>query len=192
VYNEIGDDMSFWVTLLLAVTQATTVNPSNIPDMPSGEKDAVLYAPIKDEVLTVERGDLIKTKRMGNVQLFSIYCPEKDEPLYDKARDFTKSLIMGKNVELEIEPSAPKDLNGNWRAVVWLVDDKGERHCINKEVVAEGYAKVIIFPMSAFNTALWLTAEKEAKHEKKGIWGLSPADFKKIKGIQDLRDKEGF
>ena len=180
--------MGFWLTILLAAT----VNPSDIPDMPSGNKDAVLYAPIKDEVLSVERGDLIKTKRMGNVQLFSIYCPEKDEPLYDKARDFTKSLITGKSVELEIEPSAPKDLNGNWRAVVWLVDSKGERRCVNKEVVAEGYAKVIIFPQSVFNTALWLTTEKEAKHYKKGIWGLSPAEFKKIKGIQDMRDKEGL
>jgi endonuclease YncB( thermonuclease family) len=184
--------MSFWVLILVAVTQATTVNPSDIPDMPSGNKDAVLYSAIKDEVISVERGDLIKTKRMGNVQLFSIYCPEKDEPLSDKARDFTKSLIVGKSVELEIETSTPKDLNGNWRAVVWLVDSKGDRRCINKEVVAEGYAKVIIFPQSVFNTALWLTAEKEAKHFKKGIWGLTPAEFKKIKGIQNMQDKEGI
>jgi endonuclease YncB( thermonuclease family) len=168
--------------LILALIGAddTRVQPDSYLDMQTGSMDDSNHMPIPDTVLSVERGDQITTKRLGRVQLLGLYSPEKDEPLYKEATSFTGSLIKGKEIEIEIDRKVPKDVSGSWRAVVYLPMPT-ERRCINREVVAAGFARVVVFPGSDANMVVWLSSEKLAKKARKGIWGLPPEEYEKIK-----------
>ncbi|WP_257142615.1 thermonuclease family protein [Bacillus wiedmannii] len=127
-------------------------------------------------VSTKQNGEVIKKK----VRALLIDTPEVQKvndgkvispsmPLADKAREFLKNKLKGKEIILVYDKGDPKDKFNRELAYIF-VDGK----CIQTELLREGLA--IIRYVKEPNTALYdefKKAESEARSQKKGVWTIT-------------------
>lgn len=139
------------------------------------------------KVTAVHDGDTITIHGdPKNVRLFGIDAPELKQTYGPEAQQHLQKMVLGKKIKLEI-----KDTDQYSRKVAELF--LKERHYlfwtnnvnINLKMVQDGFARA--YEDKRLTNDSYLTAEKEAKAARRGIWetdssgGGSPREFRKAK-----------
>jgi micrococcal nuclease len=121
-------------------------------------------------VVYVYDGDTIRLVNGEKVRYLGIDTPEmnyKNPPAEYFAKDakaFNQGLVGGKIVRLEFD-ARERDKYQRLLAYVY-VDDI----FINKKMIEEGYAKILIFPPNEKYADEFLKLQRKARQESKGIW----------------------
>src|SRR5574341_1718331 len=87
------------------------------------------------------------------------------DPLAEKARDLNRRIVNGKKVRLEFDKQKYDDY-GRLLANVFV-----DNTFVNEEIVRSGLARALIIKPNEKYASRILEAEKQAKKERKGIWG---------------------
>ncbi len=129
------------------------------------------------KVVTVSRvvdGDTIEVSpavgAISDVRLIGMDTPETyggTEPYGEEASAFTTQWIEGRKVALEFDVERI-DPYGRVLAYVWLPDGK----MFNEVLIREGYAQVATFPPNVKYVKRFLAAQRLARAEGAGLWGL--------------------
>ncbi len=83
-----------------------------------------------------------------------------------KSYAFTKNLVEGKRVRLEMDVEK-HDRYGRILAYVYLKDDGT---FVNAEIVKQGYASLMTYPPNVKYSDLFLKLYREARENKRGLW----------------------
>jgi len=100
-------------------------------------------------------------------RLYGVNAPEVKEPYFEEAKAFTESLVLEKEISFEQEANYKIDKFGRELGYVF-VDGVN----LNIELVRNGLARVVLYEKRAkikYQDEL-LSAEKEAKKLKVGVW----------------------
>ena len=126
------------------------------------------------EVVRVVDGDTFVINYNGNnekVRLIGVDTPESVHPDSNKntkdgitASEYTKSMLSGKYVSLELDVQE-RDKYGRILAYVYL-----DGQMYNKMLLKEGYAKVAIFPPNVKYVEEFKNLQEEAIKNKVGLW----------------------
>jgi endonuclease YncB( thermonuclease family) len=104
--------------------------------------------------------DLMFEEKKIRVRMFGIDSPERGQAFNVKAKEFTASLIAGKEVRVIIRN---KDRYGRFVCDVYLNDNT----YVNAEIVKAGYA----WHFTRFSDDVQLAElQVEAMNEKRGLW----------------------
>jgi micrococcal nuclease len=126
-----------------------------------------LAAPPK--TATVSRildGDTFVLSDGTHVRLLGIDTPEKGEPFADIAKGFSDSALGGRDVRLEYEKE-PLDKYGRLLAYVYI-----NSNFINELLIRRGLARVYIFSKNERFNGRFISAQKDARKARAGIWSL--------------------
>ena len=158
-------------------------------------------------VAKVENAKNIVLEDGRTVRLAAIQAPnlardkaEQDEPQALAAKEKMESLLAGKKIRLELVSDKP-DRKG--RVIALGYNDKDE--LLQAELLRAGFAWVYTFPDSATLAVKFLPFEKEARAEKRGVWGektykiLTPeetpkhaGEFRLVEGkVLEVAEKRG-
>lgn len=127
-------------------------------------------------VTAVIDGDTIKVKDGQTVRLIGIDTPETKHPRKSvqcfgkEASNETKNLLEGKAVILQKDVSETDQYKRVLR-YVFLPLENGELLFVNDYLVREGFARVLTYPPDVKYNEQFREAEREAKENKKGLWG---------------------
>lgn len=143
-------------------------------------------------VTEVSDGDTIKVK-MGDktetIRFIGVDTPETRDPrkavqcFGKQASDFTKSLLLNKQVRLESDPNdSDRDKYKRLLRYVYLGDE-----LINAKLIKEGYGfAYVVFPFTKLDEFRQL--ESEARSQNKGLWGgCNINDTSKVKQTNDAQ-----
>src|SRR3972149_5856195 len=126
----------------------------------------------KYTVSEVIDGDTVTIKGFdASVRYLGIDTPEiltensPGDPLAEKARDLNRRIVNGKKVRLEFDKQKYDDY-GRLLANVFV-----DNTFVNEEIVRSGLARALIIKPNEKYASRILEAEKQAKGERKGIWG---------------------
>ncbi|WP_203362493.1 thermonuclease family protein [Bacillus sp. REN10] len=104
------------------------------------------------------------------------------QPFGPEASAYTKELLTDKEVKLEMDVQE-RDRYGRMLAYVWL-----DGELVNEQLIAEGLARVAIFPPNTKYVDRFEKVQKEAQKQKKGIWSIE--DYVTDRGYQpDVKDE---
>lgn len=146
----------FLLLLLLFVACNNTTSSSQVIKVADGD------------TITVLHGDNTQEK----IRLYGIDCPEKSQPFGARARQYTSSLVFGKQVTMR---TINRDRYG--RSVAWVYIGKTN---INAEIVKAGYAWNY---RQYSNDPSLQQFENEARKAKRGLWAdphpVAPWDYRK-------------
>lgn len=136
----------------------------------------VLTYPSEAEVLSVTDGDTFKVKfadgSVEKVRLLLIDTPETKrantpvQPFGPEASEFLTELLTGEKVRLELDKSE-RDQYGRILAYVYLGDEM-----VNELLIAEGLARVAVYPPDVKYVDRFRGIENKAKSAKLGIWSI--------------------
>jgi len=128
-------------------------------------------------VLRAVDGDTVEVMRQGQrtrVRYIGINTPESvtpDRPIEcfgKEASERNRQLVEGREVRLERDVSET-DRFGRLLRYVWVTDD-----LINAHLVEEGYAEVSTFPPDVRYHNLFVSLERSAREEHRGLWAACP------------------
>jgi micrococcal nuclease len=123
-----------------------------------------------DQKLTVTEvsdGDTLKLSDGKTFRLYGVNAPEIKEPYFEEAKMFTKNLVLNKEIAFEQEENYKVDKFGRELGYVFVGGFN-----LNIELVKNGLARVVLYEKRAkikYQDEL-LSAEKEAKKLKVGVW----------------------
>lgn len=123
--------------------------------------------PQKITVTEVSDGDTLKLSTGQTLRLYGINAPEVKEPFFEEAKVFTQNFALNKEVTFEQEENYQEDKFGRTLGYIFI-DGKN----LNLELVKAGLAKVVLYEKRAkikYQDEL-LSAEKEAREKKVGVW----------------------
>ena len=152
---------------------------ASVPEVQISEPVAPQY-----EVLDVIDGDTLRIDFDGKhekVRLLQVNAPEignPDIPMGDAASRFTKEFLSGKSVILEYDKEL-RDPYGRLLCYVFVLDESGNRHCLNEELIRSGMAKVVRYGKNVLRYDDYKKLEKEAKNQGIGIWQDIDANYPK-------------
>lgn len=140
----------------------------------------ICFSDFSGVVVGVSDGDTIKVvtkeKKEFKVRLYGIDCPEKKQDFGMVAKDFTSSLVYGKNVEVK---EIDVDRYGRTVGVVLLENWKE----LNSELLKAGLAWW--YEKYSKEKPEYEELELKARNNKKGIWGtnnpINPEEYRKKK-----------
>ena len=118
-------------------------------------------------VIEVSDGDTFKLSDGKTFRLYGVNAPEVKEPFFEEAKAFTQNLVLGKEISIEQEVNYKVDKFGRTLGYVLIGGVN-----LNIELVRNGLARVVLYEKRAkikYQDEL-LSAEKEAKKMKLGIW----------------------
>ena len=133
-------------------------------------------------VVAVIDGDTLDLVSDGNktrVRLIGIDTPEKDSHLYAEAKKKLSELVSDRDVALEFDVEKT-DKYERQLAYIWTPSDGSFGDIlVNKEMVRTGYASVYTVPPNVNHAKELVAAQKLARNEKAGLWGLKrePAEY---------------
>ena len=127
-----------------ALANNTPAPQNNTPAPAKTNYEASGYCPY------VVDGDTIDVDGVGRIRFVGVNTPERGQPGYGEAKDFVKSLCLGKTVGLDIDNAKTHDKYGRVLAVVYAGDTN-----VNAELLKRGYAEVMYIPPSEFNPYSW-------------------------------------
>ncbi len=128
------------------------------PSIPSNQKLTVVE---------VSDGDTLKLSDGKTFRLYRVNAPEVKEPFFEEAKVFTENFVLRKEISFEQEDNYRVDKFGRMLGYVFI-----DGVNLNIELVKNGLARVVLYEKRAkikYQDEL-LTAEKEAKDQKLGIW----------------------
>ncbi len=126
--------------------------------------------------VVVERvvdGDTFIIAGGERVRMIGVDTPETvkpgtaPQPYGKEASQYTETMLSGKKVRLEFDV-AERDKYGRLLAYVYLEDGT----FVNEKLVSEGYARVMTVPPNVKYAERFLAAERKARQERRGLWGL--------------------
>ena len=131
----------------------------------------------KVKITKVIDGDTVVDDKGRHIRLLGIDTPETEkpwknlpaEPFSHEATDFTKSLILGKEVLLQYDVSE-KDRYGRTLAYIFVKDKNGKKIFVQEELVKKGYAYVYTIRPNLFYKDRLEKAQWNAYKKKLGIW----------------------
>ncbi len=127
-----------------------------------------ITAVVEGDLLSFSHGETVETIRLADID-----CPEPAQSFGKEARDFTASLVLDKDVQIEL---FGKDALERPLAVVRF----GDGRVLNRELAAEGYAWAYDRYPAVDSAIPGLMAA--ARAGKKGLWAdaapLAPWDFR--------------
>lgn len=141
---------------------------------PSGELESAVVVRIADgDTITVEIDGRRERVRYVGVDAPEVANAERGSPAEcgaDEATDANRALVEG--VELTLEGDATdRDRFGRLLRHVWISPD-GEWLHVGEALVAEGWVEARSFPPDTLHDARLDRAERTARAERAGIWGL--------------------
>ena len=152
--------------------------PSNLPLMPESSQDTSSDSGPRGELYQVTRvidGDTIELENEERVRYIGIDTPETVDPRKPvqcfgvEASKKNKELVEGKLVRLE-KDLTDRDKYNRLLRYVWVGDT-----FINLELVKQGFASSYSYPPDVKYQDQFVEAQKEAREEKRGLWGACPA-----------------
>ena len=127
-----------------------------------------VISPIQNQtVIQVSDGDTLKLSDGKTFRLYGVNAPEVKEPLFEEAKAFTENLVLGKEISFEQEDNYKVDKFSRTLGYIFI-----DGVNLNIELVRNGLARVVLYEKRAkikYQDEL-LSAEKEAKEIKLGIW----------------------
>jgi micrococcal nuclease len=123
------------------------------------------------QVLRVIDGDTILISTGESVRYLGIDTPETVDPrkpveyFGKEAAEYNRKLVFKKKVRLEFDVQK-RDKYGRLLAYVYLEDGT----FVNAELVKHGYARVATYPPNVKHQDLFLTLEREARENNRGLW----------------------
>lgn len=136
--------------IYVAISQSKS---NNTPDK--------ILASIVDYVVD---GDTVELRTGERIRLIGINTPETGQPYSSDAKNKLKKLIEGKQVKLE-KDITDKDQYGRLLRYIWL-----DNVFVNLEMVKQGYANSYTYPPDVKYQEQFLSAEKQARESKIGLW----------------------
>jgi micrococcal nuclease len=113
----------------------------------------------------------LRSGRVEKVRLLGVDTPEVVDPrkpvqcFGHEASAFTSSSLVGRRVTLELD-AEPRDKYGRLLAYV-LVGG----HRFDDELLARGYARLLVIPPNGAHARAMLLAELSARTARRGLWG---------------------
>ncbi len=173
--------LSFGLNPTTKPLPSPTPTPHIVTDIPIATSSAV--AGVEGEQALVTRvvdGDtivvLLTDTQERTVRFIGMDTPETVDPkrpvgcFGKEASDETKNLLSNKVVILQPDVSAT-DKYGRILRYVFLPLEGGQTLFVNDYLVREGFAKVLTYPPDVKYNEQLREAEREAKQQKKGLWG---------------------
>jgi micrococcal nuclease len=131
------------------------------------------------EVTSVVDGDTIdispSVEGRSRVRLIGMDTPEVHfgtQPYGPEASAFAKRELDGERVRLELDVQKI-DPYGRLLAYVYLPDGR----MFNEALLEDGYAQVATFPPNVKYQERFLEAQREARTQNRGLWGLSASEL---------------
>lgn len=127
----------------------------------------------KAMVIKVIDGDTIELDNEEKVRYIGIDTPETVDPwrgvgcFGKEASDINKSLVADKRVIL-VKDVSNRDKYGRLLRYVYLEEGN---ILVNEYLVKQGFAKAYTYPPDVKFSDLFIQAEKEARENKRGLWG---------------------
>lgn len=165
----------------------TPIAPSPAP-VPSIAAEIIETSPIatgsatfgiqgeRAQVTKVVDGDTIVVNNTQTVRFVGMDTPETVDPrrpvgcFGKEASNETKSLLSGKTVILQKDVSDTDKYKRILR-YIFLPLENGQILFVNDYLVREGFARVLTYPPDTKYDRQLRVAEKEAKENKRGLWG---------------------
>jgi len=147
--------------------QAGTSNPAN--------------ATIDSRVLKIIDGDTVDIRGSTRVRYLNIDAPEIGQPYADQATALNKSLVLFKNVRLELDVQS-HDIYDRLLAYVYVETETGWV-MVNLELVRAGLARLLIIPPNGKYRAEFEAAQLDAMIHRRGLWAA-------VGGILTVADVE--
>ncbi|MCS7185558.1 MAG: thermonuclease family protein [Armatimonadetes bacterium] len=122
-------------------------------------------------VVKVIDGDTVVLSDGQTVRYIGVDTPEHGQPFYEAAKNFNRSLVQGKAVELEFDVER-YDHYGRLLAYVFVRDKSGKRIFVNAEMVRNGFARIYTRPPNVKYADLLLKLQKEARANNRGLWSV--------------------
>jgi endonuclease YncB( thermonuclease family) len=130
------------------------------PKIKNPQINSIYYA----QVLRVIDGDTIELTNGLRIRYIGINSPESGEPFFSEAKKKNEDLVLGKLVKLQFDIQT-QDRYARFLAYVWADDV-----FVNKKLVEEGLAVLETIPPNVSYQNEFLSAQKEAQKNCKGIW----------------------
>ncbi len=132
-----------------------------------------LIAAMPDEaarlVTYVTDGDTISVEGLGDVRLADANSPELDAPGGLEAKEFTREMLLDKQVYLDIDNKTVKDRYGRYVCVVYLSGPDGAvdvSQNFNRLIIDSGHAIVEDNKDNEFDPADWWASSNEKLHKQ--------------------------
>jgi endonuclease YncB( thermonuclease family) len=123
-------------------------------------------ATITGKVISVADGDTItiltQQHEQIKIRLSAVDTPEKGQAFGQKSKDFTSSMVAGKNVSIKSETI---DKYGRSVAMVFVNGSN-----VNEQIVKQGYGWVYRKYCKGAFCNDWLELEKQARNSQIGLW----------------------
>ena len=127
---------------------------------------AVVVAVIDGDTVSVDWRGRRQTVRLLGVDTPETVHPERPVECFGpEAAAFTRSLLLGRPVELAFD-RVRYDRYGRLLAYASV---QGRR--VNDQLLAEGYARLMVIPPNTAHARALLAAELEARRSGRGLWG---------------------
>lgn len=181
----ISNDIDLSISNSISNFISTTFNETNNSSKNNIDNSSTQYVSgnsttnISEKLYKVTRvvdGDTIIIDYNGTeerVRLIGIDTPESVHPNAEKntefgkiASNFTKEKLENKHVKIELDVQE-RDKYGRILAYVYIDDVM-----YNKTLLKEGYAKIATYPPNIKYVDNFTEIQKEAKNNKKGLWGI--------------------
>jgi micrococcal nuclease len=161
------------------VEQERAQEPEREAQPPPSSEDKLADLGKVVAVSRVVDGDTIEVSPavggISDVRLIGMDTPETyggTEPYGEKASAFTTQRLEGQQVALEFDVERI-DPYGRVLAYVWLPDGT----MFNETLLREGYAQVATFPPNVRYVDRFLAAQRQARAEGAGLWGLPESNL---------------
>ena len=148
---------------------------TSIPkEIPSPTLIPVLYEKQKVKVIRVVDGDTIEIEGNQKIRYIGINTPELHDPrrpiecFGQTASDENKKLVEGKEVYIQKDVSETDKYKRLLR-YVWVGDT-----FVNDYLVRQGFAQVSTFPPDIKYQQQFISAQKEARDNNRGLWKECP------------------
>lgn len=147
------------LTMLLGACSATGQPQAN------GEMEATVKRVVDGDTFELATGEKVRMIGMDTPETVK---PNHPVEAYGKeASNFTKELLTDQKVTLKFDVE-PYDKYKRLLAYVYLSDGT----FVNEKLVRDGYARIMTIPPNVAHSDLFLAAEREAREQNRGLWGL--------------------
>ena len=111
---------------------------------------------------------------LNPVRLAGILVPTGNQTGAQEAIDAIQKLIAGKDIDVDIDPVFPTDIDNKRRVQIFFIARDapftGERVSLNRILVLSGHAIVDLHSPTSFDQRQWLYDETHARENNLGLW----------------------
>lgn len=141
------------------------------PNVGAGEHPVTITRVVDGDTVDISPS----VEGFARVRLIGVDTPEVhfgQQPYGAEASAFARERLEGEEVILELDVQK-RDPYGRLLAYVYLPDGR----MFNEVLAREGYAQVATFPPNVEYVELFEEAQREAREEGRGLWGLSASEL---------------